>query len=213
MSRYTNEQRRRGLATRRRNAKLRRERNARLGYNPDNPTVKLAENLVVTQTVESRLKKKAKSEEIPIIRIIIGIWVLTGVFMSRCSIGEEQSGLAFLGFLPAVLLTILLLYSRQKSINSRAVELAEERKERLDETRQFYSSPEWNIIRKQIIKENSRFCSECKKNITKNIDVTVDHIKPRSKYPDLALEKSNLRVLCRSCNASKGDRDSEIFVR
>jgi 5-methylcytosine-specific restriction endonuclease McrA len=33
--------------------------------------------------------------------------------------------------------------------------------------------------------------------------LTVDHIKPRSKYPALALVLSNLRVLCRRCNSSR----------
>ena len=35
-------------------------------------------------------------------------------------------------------------------------------------------------------------------------DVTVDHKKPRSKYPSLALKRDNLRVLCRVCNSRKG---------
>ncbi|MFC2019101.1 HNH endonuclease [Chloroflexota bacterium] len=92
----------------------------------------------------------------------------------------------------------------------RVIELAEERKKRLDETRQFYSSPEWQLIRKQIIKEKGRVCSDCKIYIRSNIDITVDHIRPRSKYPDFSLDKNNLQVLCRSCNSSKGATDSEI---
>jgi len=35
----------------------------------------------------------------------------------------------------------------------------------------------------------------------------VDHIKPRSKYPDLALELKNLQVLCEDCNIGKGTWD------
>lgn len=31
----------------------------------------------------------------------------------------------------------------------------------------------------------------------------VDHIKPRSKYPELELEISNLQVLCEDCNLGK----------
>jgi 5-methylcytosine-specific restriction endonuclease McrA len=32
----------------------------------------------------------------------------------------------------------------------------------------------------------------------------IDHIKPLSKYPELAVTLSNLRLLCHSCNLRKG---------
>ncbi len=32
----------------------------------------------------------------------------------------------------------------------------------------------------------------------------IDHIKPLSRYPSLAIAPSNLRILCAECNASKG---------
>ncbi len=35
----------------------------------------------------------------------------------------------------------------------------------------------------------------------------VDHIKPRRKYPELALSRSNLQVLCNLCNHGKGNWD------
>jgi len=89
----------------------------------------------------------------------------------------------------------------------RARHLAEERKERLDATKQFYASPEWKLVRDQVIREQGRVCSECGKRVRNSSDVTVDHIRPRSKYPDLALDRQNLRVLCRRCNSSKGAKD------
>ena len=33
--------------------------------------------------------------------------------------------------------------------------------------------------------------------------MTIDHIKPRSRYPTLALSPSNMQVLCRKCNEEK----------
>lgn len=33
--------------------------------------------------------------------------------------------------------------------------------------------------------------------------IHVDHIKPKSKYPQLALEEYNLQVLCEDCNLGK----------
>lgn len=206
MPRFTYRDRQRSAATRRRNAKLRREQIAKLGYNPSNPTVKLADNLVVTKATEKRLSNKAKSEA-PIVGALVFIWVLTFFFISRFPISEWS----LLGVLLALACTIFLLYMRRVSVKNRTIQLAEERKKRLDETKQFYSSPEWNLMRKQVIKEKGRICSECGKRITNSNDVTVDHIRPWSKYPHLALKKQNLRVLCRSCNARKGDLDSEIF--
>ena len=43
---------------------------------------------------------------------------------------------------------------------------------------------------------------------TQDNPLQVDHIKPRSKFPHLALEISNLQVLCRDCNLGKGNRDA-----
>ena len=71
----------------------------------------------------------------------------------------------------------------------------------------FYSSPEWKEIRKQVIKAQGRICRICNKHTLFDFDLTVDHIKPRSKYPDLALEITNLQVACRGCNSSKGNKE------
>ena len=35
----------------------------------------------------------------------------------------------------------------------------------------------------------------------------VDHVKPRSKFPELALDLSNLQVLCNLCNVAKSNVD------
>ncbi len=43
------------------------------------------------------------------------------------------------------------------------------------------------------------------------IPLHVDHIKPRSKYPDLALDINNLQILCESCNLGKGAWDETDF--
>jgi 5-methylcytosine-specific restriction endonuclease McrA len=37
--------------------------------------------------------------------------------------------------------------------------------------------------------------------------IVVDHIKPRRKYPQLALDFDNLQVLCVDCNHGKGSDD------
>ena len=37
--------------------------------------------------------------------------------------------------------------------------------------------------------------------------MNVDHIKPRKLFPNLALDSSNLQVLCEVCNHGKGNWD------
>jgi 5-methylcytosine-specific restriction endonuclease McrA len=43
--------------------------------------------------------------------------------------------------------------------------------------------------------------------------INVDHIKPRRKYPELALTESNLQVLCGTCNHGKGSWDETDWRR
>lgn len=209
MPRYTDKDRRKSIATRRRNAKLRREQIDKLGYNPNNPTVKLADNIVVTKAVEQRLTNKAdESTALSMLQIILIVINSGGILLFI--LARPFSVWNFIFLIPPVITMTIFMVIRGKRVKSSTIQLAIERKERLDETRQFYSSPEWDIIRKQVIKAKGWICSECGKPITNSYDVTVDHIRPRSKYPELALDKQNLCVLCRSCNSSKGDRDSEI---
>jgi 5-methylcytosine-specific restriction endonuclease McrA len=59
------------------------------------------------------------------------------------------------------------------------------------------------LLRQEVIDKQGRICQECGRRIDTEFDLTVDHIKPRSKFPDQALDESNLRVLCRSCNSKK----------
>ena len=68
----------------------------------------------------------------------------------------------------------------------------------------FYDSREWQELRYKVIKAHGRKCMACG---ISNVEVHVDHIKPRSKHPELALEYSNLQVLCRPCNMGKSNKD------
>ncbi|WP_409013867.1 HNH endonuclease [Dyadobacter sp. CY356] len=36
-------------------------------------------------------------------------------------------------------------------------------------------------------------------------ELHVDHVKPRSNYPKLALKLTNLQILCRACNLGKSN--------
>ncbi len=66
----------------------------------------------------------------------------------------------------------------------------------------FHTSKRWRELRAFFISKNDKICCCC------GIDVDgqtlhVDHIKPKSKYPDLALDENNLQILCRKCNFAK----------
>lgn len=69
-------------------------------------------------------------------------------------------------------------------------------------SKDFYNSTDWKNIRNEVLRTNINRCVICEK--TK--DLTVDHIKPRSKFPELAIDISNTQILCRSCNSSKGNK-------
>lgn len=73
-----------------------------------------------------------------------------------------------------------------------------------EEADTFYNSWEWKRIRYQVLKERGARCSICGADNT-NARIVVDHIKPLRQYPELALEKSNLQVLCDDCNKGKSN--------
>lgn len=61
-------------------------------------------------------------------------------------------------------------------------------------------SKEWKLLRRVIIDKYGAQCMKC--GAVDNI--TIDHIKPKSQYPELALDINNLQVLCWGCNKEKG---------
>lgn len=71
----------------------------------------------------------------------------------------------------------------------------------------FYESKEWRAVRYQALKLHGGKCQYCGNRPLKRSGLHVDHIKPRSKYPELELELSNLQVLCKDCNLGKSNID------
>jgi len=64
----------------------------------------------------------------------------------------------------------------------------------------FYNSTPWIKKRKEILVRDNYECQWCKENgvvtTDKDARLIVDHIKELETHPHLALELSNLRVLC-----------------
>jgi len=74
----------------------------------------------------------------------------------------------------------------------------------------FLQSWEWTNLRYRVLQFHGRQCQCCGAKPPAVI-LHVDHIKPRSKYPELALEFDNLQVLCASCNKGKSNKHEDDF--
>ena len=197
-----------------------------------NRPLELEKGLLVTPQVERRLCRRAESEVSPPprLRLLQGIesvvWLslfLLLVVVLKVALdlieSDEFHALAWIGVIAAPCVPFLVIrivahfekplaneYRRQ--VHSRVIALAKQRREVMSDRARFYSSAEWQQTRTEVIREQGRVCSRCGRVITNDWDLTVDHIRPRSKYPELSLDKENLQVLCRSCNASKGTTEA-----
>lgn len=72
----------------------------------------------------------------------------------------------------------------------------------------FYRTKVWRELRLSVLLTSDGRCKICGSSSEKGAMLHIDHIKPRSLYPELALEKSNLQVLCEDCNIAKSNKDS-----
>lgn len=67
----------------------------------------------------------------------------------------------------------------------------------------FYQTWEWKKLRYETIKRYGAICMCCGSDYR----IVVDHIKPRSRFPELELDPENLQVLCNDCNMGKSNDD------
>ncbi len=71
----------------------------------------------------------------------------------------------------------------------------------------FLSSYEWRKVRMVALKMYGPKCQCCGATPADGAVMNVDHIKPRKLYPSLALDVTNLQILCHPCNHGKGNWD------
>lgn len=71
----------------------------------------------------------------------------------------------------------------------------------------FLNSYEWRRVRMFVLKRDGAKCACCGATPADGVKMNVDHIKPRKLFPQLALDPSNLQVLCEVCNHGKGNWD------
>jgi len=71
----------------------------------------------------------------------------------------------------------------------------------------FYKSKQWASVRYAALIKSDGRCQCCGASKADGAKLHVDHIKPRSKFPGLALDLNNLQVLCDLCNIAKSNID------
>lgn len=81
-------------------------------------------------------------------------------------------------------------------------------KRRYQERQSFYTSDEWRALRYEALKIYGRKCLVCGATPELGAVLHVDHVKPRSLYPELELSLANLQILCADCNLGKSNKDS-----
>ncbi len=110
--------------------------------------------------------------------------------------------------------------AKEKAAEERRVLRRAERRQRHDSYPRHILDPHFRrefedlgiaaAIRQEVIEAYDYRCAGCRRQFSQHRRkplLHVDHIKPRSLYPHLLYVKSNLQVLCRSCNVHKHDYD------
>ncbi len=70
----------------------------------------------------------------------------------------------------------------------------------------FYQTPEWRELRYRVLEHYGNKCMACGRGPSVGIIIHVDHILPRSIYPEHALNFDNMQVLCEDCNIGKSNK-------
>lgn len=92
-----------------------------------------------------------------------------------------------------------------KYSNKKIISIDQEIKQKTDlsNSENFYKTNAWKYLRMQVLIKYKATCQCCGASKKTGAIIHVDHIKPRSKFPLLALDFDNLQVLCADCNVGK----------
>lgn len=71
----------------------------------------------------------------------------------------------------------------------------------------FLQSRMWLALRYKALVQYGKICACCGEKGRPANPLQVDHIKPRWKFPELALDIRNLQILCMECNQGKSGWD------
>lgn len=80
----------------------------------------------------------------------------------------------------------------------------------LREKKEFYQSWQWKELRYNALKKYGAKCMLCRSGDSQ-ARLSVDHIKPISKFWDKRFDTDNLQILCDDCNKGKSNKDYSDF--
>ncbi len=69
-----------------------------------------------------------------------------------------------------------------------------------------YYNVEYRKKRHEVFLRDGEMCGRCGAVPKVGVYLTIDHIKPVSKYPELFLDIDNMQVLCNECNQEKSNK-------
>jgi 5-methylcytosine-specific restriction endonuclease McrA len=72
--------------------------------------------------------------------------------------------------------------------------------------KEFYLTREWRSLRWDVLVASDGKCKMCGRSRDDGVIIHVDHIQPRSRFPALELERTNMQVLCEDCNIGKSNK-------
>lgn len=81
------------------------------------------------------------------------------------------------------------------------------------EEQSFYDTDAWRDLRYRALSRSNGKCELCGRSKHDGAVLHVDHIKPRSRFPELELHLDNLQVLCADCNLGKSNRSTRDWRR
>lgn len=73
--------------------------------------------------------------------------------------------------------------------------------------KKMWTSKQWRQLRYLVLKTYGPRCMCCGITRDHGAIIHVDHIKPVSRFPELAMVFDNLQVLCEDCNLGKSNLD------
>lgn len=62
--------------------------------------------------------------------------------------------------------------------------------------------------RQVVLRRDGHVCMYC----GSSDDLTIDHILPIKKHPELAMDMENMVIACKPCNSRKGSRSQGVFL-
>ena len=93
------------------------------------------------------------------------------------------------------------LTKKGKCFTHKRKEQAPYRAQRPDDS--FYGSPEWRKVRREVLADYPDCC------VCGGVANTVDHIIPLRERSDLALDRGNLRSMCKRCHEKRSAKDGQ----